>query len=113
MSRSERNVALLWLSCPHCRVLFHIEDANAGRQVACRACGIPIRIPGTAPKVPIWYYTRNRKPLGPVTFEQLAERARAGELAPHELVWQEGMASWIEARTVDGLYPTPPPVPPP
>jgi hypothetical protein len=94
-------------------VLFHIDDANAGRQVACRACGNPIRIPGAAPKTPIWYYTRERKPLGPVTFEQLVERARAGEVAPHELVWQEGTAQWVEARWVDGLYPAPPPLPPP
>src|SRR5262249_14479484 len=105
-------MALLWLSCPHCRVFFHIDDANAGRQVACRACGNPIRIPGTTPKVSHWFYTRDRKPHGPVTFEQLKERARNGELLPHELVWQEGMANWVEARSVDGLYPTPPPVPP-
>lgn len=106
-------MALLWLSCPHCRVFFHIDDASAGRPVACRACGNSIRIPGTAPKPSIWYYTRDRKPLGPVTFDQLKESARGGEIAPHELVWREGMAQWTEARTLDGLYPTPPPVPPP
>src|SRR5215831_18712621 len=105
-------MALLWLSCPHCRVLFHIDEANAGLQVTCRACGNPIRIPGPTPKPFIWYYTRERKPLGPVTFEQLVERARAGEVAPHELVWQEGTPQWVEARAVDGLYPTPPPLPP-
>jgi hypothetical protein len=104
-------MALLWFSCPHCRVLFHIDDANAGRQVACRACGNPIRIPGPTPKPSIWYYTHDRKPVGPVTFEQLVERARAGEVAPHELVWQEGTPQWVEARAVDGLYPTPPPLP--
>jgi hypothetical protein len=104
-------VALLWLSCPHCRVYFHIDEANAGKQVACRACGNPIRIPGTAPKMPVWHYTRERHPKGPVTFEQLRELARTGELNPGELVWQEGMAQWAEARTIDGLYPSPPPVP--
>jgi hypothetical protein len=105
-------MALLWLSCPHCRVFFHIDDSNAGRQVTCRACGNPIRIPGAAPKSSVWYYTRDHKPVGPVTFEQLKERARAGEVAPHEFVWQEGMAQWAEARSIDGLYPTPPPLPP-
>jgi hypothetical protein len=94
-------------------VLFHIDDANAGRQVACRACGNPIRIPGTALKPSLWFYTRDRKPLGPVTFEELQERARARELLPRELVWQEGMARWVEARSVEGLYPVPPPLPPP
>jgi len=79
-------MALLWLSCPHCRVFFHIDDANAGKQVACRACGNPIRIPGSAPKSTVWYYTRDRKPQGPVTFEQLAELARTGVLPPQELV---------------------------
>src|SRR5437660_11937585 len=83
-------MALLWLSCPHCQVLFHIDDANAGRQVACRACGNPIRIPGVRPKEAVWYYTRDRKSLGPVPFAQRAELARTGNLAPEELVWQVG-----------------------
>jgi hypothetical protein len=104
-------VALLWLSCPHCRVLFHIDDANAGKKVACRACWNSIRIPGTAPKSTVWYYTRDRKPQGPVTLEQLNELAQTGVLIPTELVWQEGMPQWVEARSISGLFPTPPPLP--
>src|SRR5207249_2694422 len=105
-------MALLWLSCPHCRVLFHIDDATAGQQVSCRVCGHPIRIPGSSPRPSLWYYTRDRKPFGPVSFEQIKELARAGQLLPDELIWQEGMAQWAPARTVEGLYPAPPPLPP-
>jgi hypothetical protein len=60
----------------------------------------------------VWYYTRDRKPQGPVTFEQLGELARTGVLAGQELVWQEGMAQWAEAQSISGLFPTPPPLPP-
>jgi len=104
-------LALLWLCCPHCRVFFHIDDASAGRQVACRACGNLLRIPGTAPKITLWYYTLDRKPVGPVTFEQLTELARSGAVRPEGLVWQEGMAQWTPATSVAGLFPTPPPLP--
>src|SRR5262249_11235354 len=72
----------------------------------------PMRMPAPRPNPPICYSPRDRKRVGPVTFEQLLERARAGEVAPHELVWQEGTPQWVEARAVDGLYPTPPPLPP-
>lgn len=102
---------LLWLSCPHCRVYFHIDDAQAGKQVACRACGNTLRIPGAGTKASVWYYTRERKPLGPVVFDKLKELVTAGDLLPHELVWQEGMPDWVVAGTVDGLFPKPPPVP--
>jgi hypothetical protein len=108
----EQKLALLWLSCPHCRVFFHIDDASAGRQVACRACGNLLRIPGTVSKITLWYYTLDRKPVGPVTFEQLTELARSGVVRTDGLVWQEGMAQWAPATSVAGLFPAPPPLPP-
>jgi hypothetical protein len=101
----------LWLSCPHCRVLFHIDDAQAGKQATCRACGNSLRIPGAAPKVSVWYYTRDRKPIGPVIFDKLKELVSTANLLPDDLVWQEGMPDWVVAGTVDGLFPKPPPVP--
>jgi predicted Zn finger-like uncharacterized protein len=94
------SMALLWLSCPHCRVLFHIDDANAGMQVKCRACGGVIRIPGAARATPLWYYTRNRQPIGPIPFEQLRQLAASGQLSGTDLVWQEGMPAWTPAVTV-------------
>src|SRR5260370_33015122 len=93
-------MALLWLSCPHCRVFFHIDDANAGKQVACRACGNPIRIPGAGPKPTVWFYTPERKPLGPVTFEQLPECARTGGPAPRGVAGQQGTPPWTAANAV-------------
>jgi hypothetical protein len=101
----------LWLSCPHCQVLFNVEDAQAGQQVACRACGKSVRIPGTPPASPPWYYTRARQPVGPVTFDELKELARSGQLLPSDRVWREGMDQWAAARSVEGLFPAPPPLP--
>jgi hypothetical protein len=103
-------------------VLFHIDDANAGMQVKCRACGGLVRIPGPAPAVPQWYYTRNRQPVGPVSFAQLQQLAGSGQLGADDLVWQEGMPAWTPANTVVGLLgllsvarpaAKPPPVPAP
>jgi hypothetical protein len=111
-------------------VLFHIDDASAGMQVKCRACGGLVRIPGltpsppggAAPAAPQWYYTRNRQPIGPVSFAQLQQLAGSGQLDATDLVWQEGMPGWTPANTVVGLLgllgaarpvAKPPPVPPP
>lgn len=52
-----------------------------------------------------WYYARDGREQGPVTFAQLQQLAAYGELQPHDLVWAEGMADWIEAAQVAGLFP--------
>jgi uncharacterized RDD family membrane protein YckC len=44
-----------------------------------------------------WYHTRNGQQVGPVTLEELRQRAAVGELQADDLVWREGMADWIAA----------------
>jgi hypothetical protein len=64
---------------------------------------------------PVWYYVRGGKQTGPVSFDELKSAAAAGQIAPGDLVWQEGTADWVAARTVAGLFagpPVPPAVPP-
>jgi hypothetical protein len=57
---------------------------------------------------PVWYYVRGGKQTGPVSFEELKSAAASGQIAPGDLVWQEGTADWIAARTVSGLFAGPP-----
>ncbi|MBA4066040.1 MAG: hypothetical protein C0501_20435 [Isosphaera sp.] len=61
----------------------------------------------------MWYYARNGAQTGPLSFDALKAAAAAGQLAPTDLVWQEGTADWVKARTVPGLFVGPPPVPKP
>jgi len=65
-----------------------------------------------------WYYAKEGKQLGPVSFEALARLAAEGAIQPSDLVWKRGMAQWTAASAVDGLVPpgaparaTVPPVP--
>lgn len=66
-----------------------------------------------------WHYSKNGQQHGPVSAADLKAMAQAGELAPTDKVWKEGMAEWKTARTVKGLFPSPPgpapdrPAPPP
>ncbi|HMP74972.1 MAG TPA: DUF5362 family protein [Kiritimatiellia bacterium] len=43
----------------------------------------------------LWYYTVNgREQRGPISEDELRARFQAGEIAPTELAWTEGMADW-------------------
>lgn len=50
-----------------------------------------------------WHYAIDRKPAGPVDWEQLKSLIDAGQLKPSDLVWREGMAQWAPVATVEGL----------
>jgi uncharacterized RDD family membrane protein YckC len=50
-----------------------------------------------------WYYARQGSQLGPVNREQLEAMVRSGTVAPSDLVWTDGMASWQPAGQVPGL----------
>ncbi|MDD5261896.1 MAG: DUF4339 domain-containing protein [Methylacidiphilales bacterium] len=47
-----------------------------------------------------WYYAKNGQQNGPIDRPILEELYRKGELAPSDLVWEEGMPEWITAGTV-------------
>jgi hypothetical protein len=66
-----------------------------------------------------WFFARDTVQSGPVTTAQLRLLAQAGQLAPEDLVWREGMDDWAPAARVKGLFPEPrppaepvPPAPP-
>lgn len=52
-----------------------------------------------------WYYSKNGHEWGPIPASQLKNLAVKGALEPSDLVWQEGMAEWINAENVHGLFP--------
>ncbi len=62
-----------------------------------------------------WHYSRGEELVGPVSPAQLRKLAASGQLSPDDLVWKEGMADWVQARKLKGLFPAQPAadVPPP
>jgi hypothetical protein len=53
-----------------------------------------------------WFYTQQGKQQGPVGAARLKELAAGGSLLPTDLVWKEGMANWVAARSTRGLFPS-------
>ncbi|MCS7306111.1 MAG: DUF4339 domain-containing protein [Thermoguttaceae bacterium] len=53
---------------------------------------------------PGWYYAQENKQFGPVSAAELKALADGGKLQPDDLVWREGMADWVPARRVKGLF---------
>lgn len=52
-----------------------------------------------------WYYTNDGKQLGPISAAQLKQMAVNQQLQPTDLVWKQGMATWVPAGTAKGLFP--------
>lgn len=61
-----------------------------------------------------WHYIVSGQQHGPISSGELKRLADAGQLAPSDMVWKEGLASWMAASSVKGLFAaaaTPPPLP--
>jgi hypothetical protein len=52
-----------------------------------------------------WFYSAGDTRQGPVTEPELRRLALEGKLKPSDLVWKDGMPDWVEARTVESLFP--------
>jgi hypothetical protein len=52
-----------------------------------------------------WYYARDSRQCGPISYDELKKMFDAGQLHPQTLVWQSGMKEWSPARTIEGLVP--------
>jgi antitoxin component YwqK of YwqJK toxin-antitoxin module len=65
-----------------------------------------------------WYIVHDQQKAGPFSPTQLRQLASSGQLVPTDHVWKEGMASWVSASKISGLFaprstpavPTRPPV---
>jgi hypothetical protein len=55
----------------------------------------------------MWYVTHNtptgQHQAGPMPFEQLQQMAANGQLAPIDVVFQQGTANWVPASSVPAL----------
>jgi hypothetical protein len=69
-----------------------------------------------------WYYVTGGQRYGPVSDVELKQLADSGQIAPTDLVWKPGMAEWVRANRIKGLFAPstansppshPPAVPPP
>ncbi len=63
-----------------------------------------------------WFYRVDDKKRGPVGSADLKRLADSGVLKPADLVWKEGLAAWVAASSIKGLFPKvafPAPPPPP
>jgi|GEM_PF-940041 len=52
-----------------------------------------------------WYCTIDNRQIGPMTWQQLAERAARGEVKADTLVWRTGLPQWVPASSVANLLP--------
>jgi GYF domain 2 len=58
-----------------------------------------------------WYISVDEKTYGPIRFSDLEKLVRQGDLLKDHWVWQPGLASWITAENVTGLFPEGSPYP--
>lgn len=52
-----------------------------------------------------WYYENGGSRHGPFSPGVLKQRADSGQVGPDTLVWRQGMAQWVQAKAVKGLFP--------
>lgn len=50
-----------------------------------------------------WYYARDGRQIGPVSFEIIQQLASSGQLYATDLLWTEGMDDWRLAGQVEGI----------
>src|SRR5262245_55405540 len=58
-----------------------------------------------------WFCARDKRKLGPFSWEQLRAMIARQELKPQDMLLQEGQTKWQPAQGVDGLF-VPETVPP-
>jgi len=52
-----------------------------------------------------WYVSQEGQQLGPYTDEQMVSFAQGGNITRQSMVWAEGMADWLPAAQINGLFP--------
>lgn len=59
----------------------------------------------------IWFAIIEGCQHGPLSNSELKSLADSGRLKPNDNIWKEGLAEWIPAGKIKGLFPMPPPPP--
>lgn len=60
-----------------------------------------------------WYVSINGERKGPLSAKDVRALAASGQLTREDHVWKEGLADWVLATEVKGLFAGPPPTPQP
>jgi len=61
----------------------------------------------------VWHVVVQGNQYGPLSNSELKALADRGRLKPTDHVWKEGLAEWVPAGKISGLFPPSPPPPPP
>ena len=56
-----------------------------------------------------WHVSIDGSQSGPVPVEKIRSLAVSGQLKPTDHIWKEGMADWVPASSIKGLFPQQPP----
>jgi len=51
-----------------------------------------------------WYVGKNGNRTGPFTPDQIRQMVVSDQIGPTDLLWKEGMANWVAASSVPGLF---------
>ncbi|AQQ71372.1 Dna-J like membrane chaperone protein [Limihaloglobus sulfuriphilus] len=51
-----------------------------------------------------WFYHRDGKNIGPISSQQLRKAANNGGLYPTDIIWKEGLKTWVLASKINGLF---------
>ena len=52
-----------------------------------------------------WYFTKDGKRTGPVSISEIQKLASNKSLDPQDMVWKNGMAKWVPANSIPGIFP--------
>ncbi len=52
-----------------------------------------------------WFYARDKQRVGPMSFQQMQHLAATGQLMPSDMVHRDGLAKWVAAGSLPGLFP--------
>lgn len=52
----------------------------------------------------VWWYSRGNERQGPYTAVELKALVASGQVAAVDMVWKEGLANWVQATSVSGLF---------
>jgi hypothetical protein len=55
----------------------------------------------------LWYYTSEGRQMEPVSTAEIQHLARQGLLKPTDMVWREGMPSWVRANATPEIFADP------
>src|SRR5690606_17181191 len=77
-----------------------LDDAEAIESAVAANASQDSATPATA-----WFYSAGDQQFGPTPATEIRQLFAAGELNPNDMVWREGMDTWVAIRDVPELRP--------